>query len=399
MVHMRRKAVCLSFSLESERQVSIPLKELDLTTAVNYHYGRFPPELGDIGSLIKPLTSASAALARYDQTLRSMHNSELLLAPLRNQEAVVSSRMEGTISTLDEILQYEAEAENDEENVDGQFRSETVEVALYSRAMRIAQESIKEGQPLSPFLVRSAHRILLSFGRGATKNPGEFKTEQNYLADKGKKRVMFVPIKPEFLNDGMTRLFDYANSDQHEPITRSAVAHVEFESLHPFADGNGRIGRMLIPLMLWKGGIISQPYFYVSSFLEENRGEYIDRMRAVSSHDDWMGWLAFMLAAFETQANRNLEKADAVRELYDEMKTRFRNVLKSPWSTVATDFVFTRPVFRGSQFPSKSGIPAPTAYRFLRNLQDHGMLKVVRPASGRRPALYSFEPLLELVRE
>ena len=375
------------------------IEALDFSSAVDYHYGKFPPEIPGIGSLIKPLMAASAALARYDQTLRTMHNGEILLAPLRNQEAVISSRMEGTVSTLDEILRYEAEAEADGEEINTRFRSEVIEVALYSRAMRMAQQSMQVGQPLSPFMLRSAHKILLSFGRGAAKNPGEFKTEQNYLADRNRRRILFVPIKPEFLNDGMGRLFDYVGSDQHETITRSAIAHVEFESLHPFADGNGRIGRMLIPLMLWQGGILTQPYFYVSAYLEEHREEYLDRMRAVSSNGDWLGWLGFMLEAYETQANRNLEKSERISSLYDKMKERFRGMLHSQWSTVAVDFVFTRPVFRGSQFAARSGIPPQTAYRFLRNLQNHKLLNLLEPAAGRRPALYSFEPLLALVRD
>lgn len=376
-----------------------PRHTLDMSTAVDYHYGRFPPQLRSFGPLLKPLASASAALARYDQMLRTMHNGEILLAPLRGQEAVVSSRMEGTISTLDEILRYEAEAENAGDQATQLFRSEVIEVALYNRAMRLAQQSMSEGQPLSPFLIRAAHRVLLGFGRGASKMPGEFKIEQNYLADRSRKTVLFVPIKPEFLNDGLTRLFDYMNGDDHELIIRTAVSHVEFEALHPFNDGNGRIGRMMIPLMLWQGGILSQPYFYVSAYLEENKDEYIDRMRSVSSRDEWLEWISFMLTALEEQANRNLERAESVSELYEEMKSRFRKSLQSQWSTVAADFVFTRPVFKANVFTRKSGIPAATAYRFLRALQNQGLLKVLEPAAGRRPALYSFEPLLELVRE
>lgn len=374
-------------------------KQFDLSTAVDYHYGRFPPALDGIAKLINPLTSAVAALARYDQTLRTLHNGEVLLAPLRNQEAVISSRMEGTISTLDEILRYEAEIEGEDSVDPHQFRSEVIEVALYSRAMRNAQTAIVEGQPLSPFLIRSAHRVLLSFGRGAAKNPGHFKIEQNYLADRNRKKVLFVPIKPEFLQDGMERLFEYINSDQHEIVTRTAISHVEFEALHPFDDGNGRVGRMLIPLMLWKGGILSQPYFYASAYLEEHKDEYIDRMRAVSQQNDWLGWLGFMLGAFERQANRNLEKAESVRNLYEAMKERFRTELQSQWSTVATDFVFTRPIFKSSFFTNRSSIPQATAYRFLRHLQECGLLTVIEPAAGRRSALLSFEPLLELVRE
>ena len=190
---------------------------------------------------MKQLAATAAALARFDQNLRTLHNSEILLAPLGKQEAVISSRMEGTISTLDEILRYEAEAESDGESASARFRSEIVEVFLYSHAMRIAQRSMRDGQPLSPFLLRSAHKALLSFGRGASRKPGEFKTEQNYLADRNRRKILFVSIKPEFLNDGITGLFEYISGEDHETITRTAVAHVEFEALHPFGDGNDRI--------------------------------------------------------------------------------------------------------------------------------------------------------------
>ena len=373
--------------------------ELDLSTAVNYHYGKFPPKLDGYETLMGQLAATAAALARYDQNLRTMHNGEILLAPLRNQEAVVSSRMEGTISTLDEIMRYEAEAENDGDITSTMFRSEVIEVALYSRAMRMAQQSMQDGQPLSPFLLRSAHKILLSYGRGASKKPGEFKREQNYLADRNRRKILFVPIKPEFLNDGISKLFEYTTGTDHEVITRTAIAHVEFEALHPFEDGNGRIGRMLIPLLLWQGGILNQPYFYVSSYLEERKDEYIERMRQVSSQGDWLGWVGFMLIAFEQEAIRNLQKAEAVRKLYDDMKERFRALLQSQWSTVAADFVFTRPVFKASLFTGKSTIPQATAYRFLRILQDESIIRVIEPASGRRAAMYSFEPLLDLVRD
>jgi Fic family protein len=377
--------------------MSVGLAGLDLSEAVEYHYGRFPPSFGD-SRLIKPLARASAAIARYDQMLRSMHNSELLLAPLRNREAVVSSRMEGTISTLDEVLRYEADQEDGDDTPPTlAYRNETIEVALYSRAMRSAQIKIKEGYPLSDWLIRSAHKQLLNFGRGAALSPGEYKTDQNYLADRGRRKVLFVPIKPEFLQDGLDKLFAYIEADE-EILIRTAVAHLEFEALHPFKDGNGRIGRMIIPLMLWKGGVLSEPHFYVSSALEEHRDEYIDRMRDVSKDNSWTEWVVFFLDALERQAQQNLSRAEEIRLLYEEMKTTFRGELSSQWATVVQDFMFTRPVFKNNIFTSRSGIPPATAHRFTRTLVERGLLATISPASGRRPAMYAFEPLLKLVR-
>jgi Fic family protein len=374
--------------------------QYDLSEAVGYHYGRFPPVDIDFSRLIKQATAAAAALARYDQMMKGMHNGALLLGPLRNQEAVISSRMEGTVSTLDEVLRYEAENETDADyRADQRYRSETIEVALYSRAMQFAQRSLKEGQPLSAWLIRSAHRMLLSFGCGASMNPGEFKTEQNYLADKPKRKILFTPISPERLNDGMEALLTYMTDDRQELLIRTAVAHLEFEALHPFKDGNGRIGRMLIPLMLWKQGALSEPYFYMSAYFEQRKDDYIDKMRDVSARNAWSDWIAFFLEALEAQALTNLKKAEEVRSLYESMKEPFRQRLSSKWSTAALDYVFTRPVFQNNAFTKRSGIPAGTAHRFVRDLSEAGLLKTLVPSSGRRPALYAFEPLIALVRE
>lgn len=372
----------------------------DLSEAVGYHYDQFPPKITYSGDLVRSLTRATSSLARYDQMLKGMHNSEVLLAPLRSQEAVFSSRMEGTISTLDEVLQFEADQEDEDgDDKAKNYRSEALEVALYGRAMRMAQASVKDGAPISPWLIRSTHRVLLGFGRGASMTPGEFKIEQNYLADRLRRKVSFIPISPERLLDGMGRLMEFIESDEYDILIKAALMHLEFEALHPFKDGNGRIGRMLITLLLWKGGAISQPHFYMSGYLEHRRDEYVDRMREVSRVGTWNDWVVFFLNALEAQAQGNLKKAEQISSLYEEMKDRFREVLASQWSTSVLDFLFTRPVFRNNVFTAKSGIPAPTAFRFVRALVDRDLLRTVVPSAGRRPAMYSFEPLLALVRE
>jgi len=176
------------------------------------------------------------------------------------------------------------------------------------------------------------------------------------------------------------------------------MAHVEFEALHPFKDGNGRIGRMLITLMLWSSGTISAPHFYVSGYLEDNKDLYIDTMRNVSESGNWEGWCNFFLGAVEQQAIRNLSIAENIRDLYEDMKKIFSDVLASKWSVNALDYVFTNPVFRNNRFTSNSGIPSATAARFTRVLLDEGLIEVIEESSGRRPAMYSFEPLMQLVR-
>ena len=370
---------------------------LDLKDSVRYHYDKFPPEILNYESFVPQLLAATDAIARYDQMLKSMHNSEILLAPMRNQEAVVSSRMEGTISTMDEILQYEADY-GDENTVNTNVRSEVVETILYQRALRSAQQAMESGYPLSISLVKTIHKQLLSFGRGAKKSPGELKNEQNYLADKYKKSILFIPISPEKLQDGLDGLFNYIESDSHPVLVRTALAHIEFEALHPFKDGNGRIGRMLITLMMWNAKTISAPHFYISSYFEEHKNMYIDTMRNVSENGNWEAWCGFFLEAVHQQATRNLEIAEEIRSLYESMKIEFSDLLASKWSVVALDYIFTNPVFRNNRFTQKSGIPAASAARFTRVLLDNGLLTTREEASGRRPAMYSFEPLMQLVR-
>lgn len=377
--------------------MAIPVSELNLDKAVHYHYDRFPPANLDYGRLIAPLARASEAIARFDQMLKNMHNSEILIAPLRNQEAVISSRMEGTISTMDEILRYEADHAEDGENPDN-ARMEVVETILYQRALKAAQGAIEDGQPLSQTLIKALHARLLSYGRGAEKSPGEYKRDQNYLVDKTKRNVLFVPISPERLVDGLENLFTYIKSDPQQILIKTAITHVEFEALHPFKDGNGRIGRMLITLMLWNAHIIAAPHFYISGFLEEQKDQYIDLMRKVSADDDWTTWCAFFLEAIEHQSIRNLQIAESIQQLYDDMKAPFRELLASKWCANAQDFVFANPIFRNSRFTTASGIPPSSAAKFTKILLEEKIIVAIEEGSGRRSALYRFEPLMQLLR-
>lgn len=368
---------------------------IDASRAIHYHLGKFPPELNQ-GRLVPGLLGATDALARYDQMLQGMHNSEIFLAPLRSQEAVVSSRMEGTISTLDEILQLQAEYGDD--NDAGDFRSEVLETLLYRRALNTAQRQLEAGHPLSESLIRSIHQQLLSFGRGVHRSPGSYKRAQNYVGERGSQVISFVPIAPEQLASGMAALIRLIH-DEHLPILlRTAVAHAEFEALHPFEDGNGRVGRMLITLMLWRGGAIAAPHFYISRYFEDHKDEYINRLRDVSAQGDWEGWCAFFLAAVKEQAVQNLNVARNIRDCYEDMKRRFSDLLASKYALATLDYLFANPVFNNSRFTSSAGIPVATASRFTRLLLKEGLLETVREASGRRPAIYRFEPLMKKVR-
>lgn len=370
---------------------------LDLSQAVSYHYDKFPPGKIDLEKIMPALLAATDALARYDELLKFLRNSEILLAPLRSHEAIVSSRMEGTISTLDEVLQYEADEDGEQTGL--HHRRDTIEVFMYQRALRQAQKDLEGGRPFTEHLIKATHASLMAFGRGAKTNPGQYKQEQNYIGEKGSGSVQFIPISPLHLPIGMDNLINYINNNTALPLIRIALSHLEFEALHPFGDGNGRLGRMMITLLLWKFKIIAQPHFYVSGYLEENRDEYIGRMRAVSETGDWSSWIVFFLETLAEQALRNIDTANQISTLYEEMKPQFRKLLNSQWAVHAQDFMFENPKFRNNRFTGKSGIPKPTATRISRVLSENGILKQVIPAAGRSPAMYSFEPLLEIVRK
>lgn len=366
----------------------------DTSEAVGYHYGKFPPRELDYSKIVSPLAEAAAAIAGYEQMLKGIHNARLFLTPLERQEALSSSRMEGTISTLDELLEYEANLE--EADSTPSARRDTLEVHAYRMAMSRAEHRIDAGDELSSELLCSIHSTLLGFTRGHEKFPGKLKTEQNYLV--AGRKIVFTPISPVHLDQGLYDLFSFIRDGDVHPLVKTAISHVEFESLHPFNDGNGRVGRILITVMMWKLGLLSRPYFYISGYLEKKKDEYTERLRAVSATGDWTSWCVFFLEAVRSQAEINLAKAEEIRELYEKMKETFRDLLSSQWSISALDFLFGNPVFRNNIFTQRSGIPKQTANRFTRVLLEAGLISTIRPPSGRRPGLYAFEPLLRLVR-
>lgn len=172
--------------------------------------------------------------------------------------------------------------------------------------------------------------------------------------------------------------------------------HAEFEALHPFLDGNGRLGRMFVPLFLHQVGTLQKPMFYISAYLEANRDEYYERLLAVSRDGDWTGWCHFFLTAISVQAERNLQKTRDILALYERKKTLITEATHSQHAIKALDFLFTHPIFPSSLFVDRSGIPEPSAKRILRVLRDKDFFRVLQESSGRRPAIFAFKKLLNV---
>ncbi len=361
---------------------------------VYYHDGKFPPgERIDWSSLIPFISHAAAAVARYDGMLASIPNADVLLSPLSTQEAVLSSRIEGTQATMGEVLEFEAGREPDSPK----HREDINEVLNYRRAMRHAEKMLKE-LPLSGRVIREVHSVLLAGVRGEGRSPGEYRRVSNWIGPPGCTidEAKFVPIGADQLPNAMSAWERYIHEDTPDLLVRLAILHAEFEAIHPFLDGNGRLGRMLVPLFLWKHGLIRAPVFYISSYFEARRDAYYEGLFAVSRDDDWTGWCRFFLEAVRAQAEENLTKAREILDLYQEMKDRVVTVTRSQYAIRALDWIFERPIFRSTDFVASAGIPAPTARRLLSVLRNRGILREVVPGSGRRSAMFAYSALLNI---
>lgn len=365
-----------------------------MNSPVKYHYGKFPPPNLDWLKIIPYISPASAALARYDGLLTSIPNPAVLLSPLTTQEAVLSSRIEGTQATMGEILEYEAKGAS--EDLSPKKEADINEVLNYRRAVWEAVESLKK-LPLCQRVIKEAHRKLLEGVRGYNKAPGEYRKIQNWIGpDKLIEHARFIPISAEKLVEGMNNWEKYIHNKIPDQLVQLAILHAEFEALHPFLDGNGRIGRMFVPLFLYKTNLIQSPMFYISAYLEANREEYYARLQAVSGDNNWTDWCVFFLKTIKIQADNNQEKAQSILKLYEEKKKQIITLTRSQYAIHSLDFIFERPIFKSSAFVGCGSIPKPTATRVLAVLRENGVLKTLVEGKGRRAAVYAFSELLNI---
>lgn len=350
----------------------------------------------DFRRLLPLVGQANAALARYDGLLQGIPNPAVMLSPLTTQEAVLSSKIEGTQATVDEVLEQEAGLLKE-----GEKFQDIQEISNYRKALFSAREYLKD-YPIRLGFVRELHRILMNSVRGQDKTPGEFRKDQNWIGKHGCtiEQASFVPPNPVQLPDHLQAWESYLGSDDVDFLLQTAVVHAQFELLHPFKDGNGRIGRILIPLFLYQKRALSQPMFYLSEYLESHREEYYQRLKAISVEGDWNGWIAFFLQAVVTQAAQNSARVSAIQALYEEMKLAIQAATHSQYTVHVLDAIFSKPVFRSSdlaqQLLQEFGIHEKTTPGLLRQMKDAGILRELQAGSGRRPATLCFPRLINL---
>ncbi|MCC5850897.1 MAG: Fic family protein [Verrucomicrobia bacterium] len=357
-----------------------------------YSAPQIPIRKLDWEGMIPRLGMAQAAVARFDGILQAMINPELLLSPLTTQEAVLSSRIEGTQASLEDVLQYDADPRKDAERKD-----DIAEVQNYRNALREAVGYLKKTGFTEANLLK-VHRTLMKGVRGEGKQPGRIRRTQNYIGYRGDpiEKAIFIPPAPGVLQEALPEWFDFMEATQQDSIVQTALAHAQFELLHPFLDGNGRVGRMLIPLLFHAKGLISAPTFYISEYFEDHRTQYYDRLAGISRAEDWQGWVDFFLEAVVEQAERNTSRAISILRLYNAMKDEINRITRSQYALQTLDSLFAAPFLTASDFRERTGLARRTAYDILEELQKHRILMEHRPGKGSRPAILVFKALVEI---
>ena len=320
------------------------------------------------------ITTASNEMGIYKGFLSNTPNPILLISPLLIQEAVLSSKIEGTHATLEDFLNYEAGNKTEIE------KDELHEISNYRAALFYALDNMatcstindSEKFPLVIRLIKEMHKILLNNVRGSSKDPGNFKRLQNYISSGS--TISFTPVAPELTDKFMGNLENYIHFDEIQILVQSAIIHAQFEMIHPFQDGNGRIGRLLIPLFLYYKEYLPYPTFYMSSYFEANRKDYIINLSNISKNKDWKNWIEFYLKGIIEQAKLNTSKAQYLLVIYNNMKESIITNINSKNGINILDFIFQHPVFKARQVSEKLNIQNKTAYNLLNQFVELGIL-------------------------
>lgn len=349
---------------------------------------------------VEVLGEANRMIARFDVAIQGMLNPSLFITPLATQEAVSSSNIEGTQTNVNDIYDHEAGV-----NFSDRTEGDVKEVLNYRNALRFSAENVQD-RPISKALVREMHRILLQGVRGEHRTPGSFRTVQNWIGHMGCgiEDATYIPPNPAFVEMLMDNWLDYVvNYREIDPLVQAAIMHVQFEMIHPFLDGNGRMGRLLIPLFLHKAGVLYRPFFYMSAYLEAHRKEYYARLNDVHESKDWGKWIAFFLRGIIAQATDNLERIHAISRLYEACGKKLREVTHSANYPLILDALFEMPSYTlpgmCQHIREKNPNCRETTLRHLLQLvTKSGLVSCARESSGRKPALYRFTSLYNIMR-
>lgn len=333
-----------------------------------------PPKL-DLSAIFIDYGMAMAGIGALNAKIAQLRNPQLIIGPLQRREALLSSAMEGAYTTSDELALLEA-------GVEAGARADTREVLNYSIVLTHAVR-LMDDLPICHRLIKEVHGKLLAGlprGRGGNKQPGEYKQNQNWIGGPTPEAARFVPPPPKEAADAMDRLEAFINRDETgeiPPLLEAALVHYQFETIHPFADGNGRVGRILIPLILLSRGLVDTPVFYPSASLEARKNEYIDRMFDVSTRGQWTAWLRFFLKICSETCITSIALIDRLVALQHSYRESAMSRFRSNNVLILIDHLFAAPIVSTPMVKRLLGVTHRAARLTIANLEEIGVLEKV----------------------
>ncbi len=342
------------------------------------------------------INQAMLALGRLDAISTLLPDARLFLYSYVRKEAVMSSQIEGTQSSLSDLMLYEMEG------LPGVPMDDVQEVSCYVSALELGLQRIREGHPITFRLLTELHKALMTSGRGISKGPGEFRKNQVWIGGHRADEATFVPTPANELANCWTALERFLN-DAHEatdPLIKAALAHVQFETIHPFMDGNGRLGRLLIPLILAEANVLSEPLLYLSVFFKKHRQVYYDRLQQVRLTGDWESWLLFFVDAVADTATQAVETAQQLNELRQRHRQQLTSLGRMASSAQQVlDVLFEYPIVNINKLVTHGNITAATAGKVMDKLAQPE-LAIVRELTGqKRNRVFAYSAYIEILNQ
>lgn len=354
-----------------------------------------PPKL-DYSSIFPKIIKARDIVARYDEAAKRLLNPGIIQRSIETREAVLSSKIEGTQATLEEVLMFDAQDTKSEKN---EKEKDYKEIINYRYAIRYGKNLLKKN-PLAENVIKKLHKILLSSVRGQNKAPGQIRKNQVFIGPYGAtiNEATFIPPEPQHISALFSNLEKYIHSKNViDPLVQIAIAHYQFEAIHPFMDGNGRVGRLLVPLFLYEKKITAYPNIYISEFLEGYRDVYYKLLREVSEKENWIPWISFFLDAISEQTKTTLERVEKIEELYQSLKKQMPSI-NSIYANSFLDAIFTKPVFSIKSIKEISKISNnQTLYTVVEKFIEFKIIADATPKRERNK-IYTFPDLRKIIR-
>jgi len=338
------------------------------------------------------MEKANWALGRLDGLATLLPDTSLFLYFYVRKEALLSSQIEGTQSSFSDLLLFESE------EAPGVPLDDVVEVSNYVAAMKYGLQRIEGGFPLSLRLLREIHEVLLAKGRGADKCPGEFRRSQNWIGGTRPGNARFVPPPPEYLMECMGELEKYLHAPHTPVLVKAALAHVQFETIHPFLDGNGRLGRLLITFLLCSEGALSQPLLYLSLYLKSHRDTYYDLLQQVRLDGDWERWLLFFLEGVLETSRQAVATAQNILRLFEQDRAHIEQLGRPAGSVLRVQqFLQKTPLSSIQKIADETGMTRPTVAMAFKHLVE---MEMVRELTGKeRHRLYVYDGYVKILSE